>query len=55
VNKRSLIVWNIRLPRVFVAALVGMNLAVGDGRTVESGTHEELMNEEGDPVERAGR
>ncbi len=27
----SLIVWNIRLPRVFVAILVGMNLAVSGG------------------------
>jgi iron complex transport system permease protein len=27
-GKRSLVVWNIRLPRVFVAVLVGMNLAV---------------------------
>jgi iron complex transport system permease protein len=27
----SLIVWNIRLPRVFVAMLVGMNLAVSGG------------------------
>src|SRR6056297_1460621 len=25
-TKQSLIVWNIRLPRVFVAVLVGMNL-----------------------------
>ena len=29
--EESLIVWNIRLPRVFVAMLVGMNLAVSGG------------------------
>jgi iron complex transport system permease protein len=28
IGKRSLVVWNIRLPRVSVAVLVGMNLAV---------------------------
>lgn len=30
-SKESLIIWNIRLPRVFVAVLVGMNLAVSGG------------------------
>jgi iron complex transport system permease protein len=30
-GKNSLIVWNIRLPRVLVAVLVGMNLAVSGG------------------------
>ena len=42
-NKRSLIVWNIRLPRVFVAALVGMNLAVS-GAIFQAVTRNELAS-----------
>jgi iron complex transport system permease protein len=42
-NKRSLIVWNIRLPRVFVGALVGMNLAVS-GAIFQAVTRNELAS-----------
>ncbi|WP_254839112.1 FecCD family ABC transporter permease [Natronomonas marina] len=42
-NERSLIVWNIRLPRVFVAALVGMNLAVS-GAIFQAVTRNELAS-----------
>ena len=42
-NTRSLIVWNIRLPRVFVAALVGMNLAVS-GAIFQAVTRNELAS-----------
>ncbi|MFC6939427.1 FecCD family ABC transporter permease [Salinirubellus sp. GCM10025818] len=42
-NKRSLIVWNIRLPRVFVAVLVGMNLAVS-GAIFQAVTRNELAS-----------
>ncbi|ESP89975.1 FecCD family ABC transporter permease [Candidatus Halobonum tyrrellensis] len=42
-NRRSLIVWNIRLPRVFVAALVGMNLAVS-GAIFQAITRNELAS-----------
>jgi iron complex transport system permease protein len=42
-NKQSLIVWNIRLPRVFVAALVGMNLAVS-GAIFQAVTRNELAS-----------
>jgi len=42
-NKRSLIVWNIRRPRVFVAALVGMNLAVS-GAIFQAVTRNELAS-----------
>lgn len=42
-NKRSLIVWNIRLPRVFVAILVGMNLAVS-GAIFQAVTRNELAS-----------
>jgi len=40
---RSLIVWNIRLPRVLVAALVGMNLAVS-GAIFQAVTRNELAS-----------
>ncbi|PSP72850.1 iron ABC transporter permease [Halobacteriales archaeon QS_3_64_16] len=40
---RSLIVWNIRLPRVFVAVLVGMNLAVS-GAIFQAVTRNELAS-----------
>ena len=42
-NKRSLIVWNIRLPRVFVAILVGANLAVS-GAIFQAVTRNELAS-----------
>jgi len=42
-GRRSLIVWNIRLPRVFVAALVGMNLAVS-GAIFQAVTRNELAS-----------
>ena len=42
-NKRSLIVWNIRLPRVFVGVLVGMNLAVS-GAIFQAVTRNELAS-----------
>ena len=42
-NKRSLIVWNIRLPRVFVGMLVGMNLAVS-GAIFQAVTRNELAS-----------
>ncbi|WP_227132806.1 FecCD family ABC transporter permease [Halorubellus salinus] len=42
-NKRSLIVWNIRLPRVFVAMLVGMNLAIS-GAIFQAVTRNELAS-----------
>jgi len=42
-NDRSLIVWNIRLPRVFVAVLVGMNLAVS-GAIFQAVTRNELAS-----------
>jgi iron complex transport system permease protein len=42
-NTRSLIVWNIRLPRVFVAVLVGMNLAVS-GAIFQAITRNELAS-----------
>ncbi len=40
---QSLIVWNIRLPRVFVAILVGMNLAVS-GAIFQAVTRNELAS-----------
>ncbi|AUV80669.1 iron ABC transporter permease [Salinigranum rubrum] len=42
-NRRSLIVWNIRLPRVLVAVLVGMNLAVS-GAIFQAVTRNELAS-----------
>ncbi|WP_134672188.1 FecCD family ABC transporter permease [Halorussus marinus] len=42
-SKQSLIVWNIRLPRVFVAVLVGMNLAVS-GAIFQAVTRNELAS-----------
>ncbi|WP_423751724.1 FecCD family ABC transporter permease [Salinirarus marinus] len=42
-NERSLIVWNIRLPRVFVGILVGMNLAVS-GAIFQAVTRNELAS-----------
>lgn len=42
-NRRSLIVWNIRLPRVFVAIIVGMNLAVS-GAIFQAVTRNELAS-----------
>ncbi|QLH77221.1 iron ABC transporter permease [Halosimplex rubrum] len=42
-NQRSLIVWNIRLPRVLVAALVGANLAVS-GAIFQAVTRNELAS-----------
>jgi iron complex transport system permease protein len=42
-NKRSLIVWNIRLPRVIVGAFVGMNLAVS-GAIFQAVTRNELAS-----------
>jgi iron complex transport system permease protein len=42
-NQRSLVVWNIRLPRVAVAALVGMNLAVS-GAIFQAVTRNELAS-----------
>jgi iron complex transport system permease protein len=43
INDRSLIVWNIRLPRVLVGALVGMNLAVS-GAIFQAITRNELAS-----------
>ncbi|WP_435066769.1 FecCD family ABC transporter permease [Haloplanus sp. C73] len=42
-NNQSLIVWNIRLPRVFVAILVGMNLSVS-GAIFQAVTRNELAS-----------
>jgi len=42
-GKRSLIVWNIRLPRVFVGVLIGMNLAVS-GAIFQAVTRNELAS-----------
>ena len=42
-SKQSLIVWNIRLPRVFVAIFVGMNLAVS-GAIFQAVTRNELAS-----------
>jgi iron complex transport system permease protein len=42
-SKQSLIVWNIRLPRVFVGMLVGMNLAVS-GAIFQAVTRNELAS-----------
>ncbi|WP_276270862.1 FecCD family ABC transporter permease [Haloarcula litorea] len=42
-NKRSLIVWSIRLPRVLVGVLVGMNLAVS-GAIFQAVTRNELAS-----------
>lgn len=42
-GEMSLIVWNIRLPRVFVAILVGMNLAVS-GAIFQAVTRNELAS-----------
>jgi iron complex transport system permease protein len=42
-SKESLIVWNIRLPRVVVGALVGMNLAVS-GAIFQAVTRNELAS-----------
>ncbi|MFB6227449.1 MAG: FecCD family ABC transporter permease [Halobacteriales archaeon] len=42
-NTRSLVVWNIRLPRVLVGALVGMNLAVS-GAIFQAITRNELAS-----------
>jgi iron complex transport system permease protein len=42
-DNRSLIVWNIRLPRVFVGVLVGMNLAVS-GAIFQAVTRNELAS-----------
>ncbi len=42
-NTRSLVVWNIRLPRVFVGILVGMNLAVS-GAIFQAVTRNELAS-----------
>jgi iron complex transport system permease protein len=42
-DERSLIVWNIRLPRVLVAVLVGMNLAVS-GAIFQAVTRNELAS-----------
>ncbi|EMA53269.1 MULTISPECIES: FecCD family ABC transporter permease [Halococcus] len=42
-GRRSLIVWNIRLPRVLVAVLVGMNLAVS-GAIFQAVTRNELAS-----------
>jgi iron complex transport system permease protein len=42
-NNQSLIVWNIRLPRVFVGMLVGMNLAVS-GAIFQAVTRNELAS-----------
>jgi iron complex transport system permease protein len=43
ISEGSLIVWNIRLPRVFVAILVGMNLAVS-GAIFQAITRNELAS-----------
>ncbi|KAB1187229.1 MULTISPECIES: iron ABC transporter permease [Haloferax] len=42
-HKQTLIVWNIRLPRVFVAIFVGMNLAVS-GAIFQAVTRNELAS-----------
>ena len=42
-SRESLVVWNIRLPRVFVAAIVGMNLAVS-GAIFQAVTRNELAS-----------
>ncbi len=42
-SRESLIVWNIRLPRVFVAILVGMNLALS-GAIFQAVTRNELAS-----------
>jgi len=42
-HNRTLVVWNIRLPRVFVAVLVGMNLAVS-GAIFQAVTRNELAS-----------
>ncbi|WP_135301902.1 FecCD family ABC transporter permease [Haloarcula amylovorans] len=42
-NRRSLVVWNIRLPRVFVAAIVGASLAVS-GAIFQAVTRNELAS-----------
>jgi len=42
-DRRTLIVWNIRLPRVFVAILVGMNLGVS-GAIFQAVTRNELAS-----------
>jgi iron complex transport system permease protein len=42
-DNRSLVVWNIRLPRVFVAVVVGMNLAVS-GAIFQAVTRNELAS-----------
>ncbi|KTG30676.1 ABC transporter permease [Haloferax profundi] len=42
-SKQTLIVWNIRLPRVFVAIFVGMNLAVS-GAIFQAVTRNELAS-----------
>ncbi|WP_284011235.1 FecCD family ABC transporter permease [Haloarcula pelagica] len=42
-SRRSLVVWNIRLPRVFVGVLVGMNLAVS-GAIFQAVTRNELAS-----------
>ena len=42
-GRRSLVVWNIRLPRVLVGALVGMNLAVS-GAIFQAVTRNELAS-----------
>jgi len=42
-STESLIVWNVRLPRVFVAVLVGMNLAVS-GAIFQAVTRNELAS-----------
>jgi len=42
-SRESLIVWNIRLPRVFVAVIVGMNLAVS-GAIFQAVTRNELAS-----------
>jgi len=43
IGRRSLIVWNIRLPRVFVAVFVGLNLAVS-GAIFQAVTRNELAS-----------
>ncbi|WP_238386985.1 FecCD family ABC transporter permease [Natrialba swarupiae] len=42
-HERSLIAWNVRLPRVFVAVIVGMNLAVS-GAIFQAVTRNELAS-----------
>jgi iron complex transport system permease protein len=43
IGERSLIVWNVRLPRVFVAILVGANLAIS-GAIFQAVTRNELAS-----------